>query len=269
MPYSKNLTWPDTSTFPPTDKNVWISVDNPLQKPEEGVIIIALHCEPHAIIPQLRPLFIENHKNFDAILTYDDEVLKACPNARQCILTNSWISPSTYNNIDVSRKQRKISCLTGQKRMTEGHQFRLKLYTTQSPHFSSPITWFRSSKDRILPTLGNNPVIGDSKDPIFLDYQFSVVIENSKQPNYFTEKLLDCIITKTIPIYWGCPNISNWFDTRGWIILETTSTEEFRLKCSRLPEYPRFVNVINENYERAKQYTNFETNIQRVMNFGV
>jgi hypothetical protein len=111
--------------------------------------------------------------------------------------------------------------------------------------------------------------MGDSKDPLFLDYQFSIAIENSRQLNYFTEKLLDCLITKTIPIYWGCPNISNWFDTRGWIILETTSISEFKLKCSRLPEYSRFINVINENYERAKQYASIETNIQRVMNFGV
>ena len=268
MPYASNLTWPDLSLFPPTDKNVWIVVDHPLQIPHEGVTIIGLQAEPHAIFPQLRPLFIENHKNFDTILTYDDEVLKACPNARYCTLTNSWIYPSTYNNIDVSRKQRKISCLTGQKRETVGHEFRINLYMNQSPLFS-PVTWFRSSKGKILPAIGNNPVMGDNKDPLFLDYQFSIAIENSRQLNYFTEKLLDCLITKTIPIYWGCPHISNWFDTRGWIILETTSIGEFKLKCSRLPEYSRFINVINENYERAKQYANYEANIQRVMNFGV
>jgi hypothetical protein len=29
-----------------------------------------------------------------------------------------------------------------------------------------------------------------------------------------------------------------------------------------------FLPVIEANYERAKQYTSIETNIQRVMNFG-
>ena len=271
MPYFTNAVWIRVSELPETGENIGIVVDHPLFQRLPGhtmIRYIGVQCEPEAVTHS-RQRFIDNHKTFDTILTYDNEILKACPNARYCTLTNSWISPSTYNNINISRKQRKISCLTGKKKKTEGHEFRIRLYTNQTVLFF-PITWFRSSRDpKMLPAIGNNPVIGDSKDHLFLDYQFSIAIENSRQPNYFTEKLLDCLITKTIPIYWGCPNISNWFDTRGWIILETTSIDEFRLRCSRLPDYSQFINVINENYERAKQYANFETNIQRAMNFGV
>jgi hypothetical protein len=60
-----------------------------------------------------------------------------------------------------------------------------------------------------------------SKIEIFETYMFSIVIENSRQIHYFTEKIIDCLLTKTIPIYYGCPNISDYFDTSGWIILET------------------------------------------------
>lgn len=269
MPYTVNVKWLKSDMFPPTDEDIYIMVDHPCVEPVTGAVMIGVQIEPRVILPHIYQLFIDNHTRFDTILTYDDEVIRKCPNARYCILTCSWIAPSTYNNLDVSRKQRKISCLTGQKRMTLGHEFRLRLYMNQHTSFL-PITWFRSSKDvHLLPRLGNNPVIGESKDPLFLDYQFSIIIENCQQTNYFTEKLLDCLITKTVPIYWGCPNISNWFDTRGWIILETDTVAEVGARCSHLPVYSRFINVINENYERAKYYASIETNIQRVMNFGV
>jgi hypothetical protein len=43
------------------------------------------------------------------------------------------------------------------------------------------------------------------------DYQFSIAIENTKEDGYFTEKLGDCILTDTTPIYMGCPNIQDYF----------------------------------------------------------
>lgn len=272
MPYFTNVTWLPVSEFPETTETICILIDHPFfQRPpgDTTTRYIGVQCEPEAIIHS-RQAFIDNHKMFDTILSYDEEILKACPNARQYIWGTSWVSSSTYNAVNVSRKQERVSCLTGTKELTPAHTYRKLLYNSQlSLNISVPITWFRSSKGPALPNFGNNPMVGDSKDPLFLDYQFSVVIENCRLNNYFTEKLLDCLITKTIPIYYGCPNISNWFDTRGWIILETMSVQEFRRKCTRLPNYAAHINVINENFERAKQYSNIGINIQRVMNFGV
>lgn len=269
MPYDQN-SWLNIASFPPTSKNIYLAVDSPFtdKGTSKDVVLIGIQAEPDAILNH-RQLFIDNHKNFDVILTHDDEILKACPNARQYVWGTSWIPPSVYNSIDIYRKQAKISCITGTKSQTDGHKFRLDLYRNQRL-IQAPITWFRSSKDKpvIRSVRFFNPVLGDSKEPLFLDYQYSVVIENTRQNNYFTEKLIDCLITKTIPIYYGCPNISNWFDTRGWIILDTPSLNEFRAKCTYLPPYNVFLPVIEANHERAKQYTILETNIQRVMNFG-
>jgi hypothetical protein len=272
MPYFTNVDWLPVSEFPETGENIAIVVDHPLfQRPPGDTMIryIGVQCEPEAVTHS-RQRFIDNHKTFDTILSYDEEILKACPNARQYIWGTSWISSSTYNAINVSRKQKQISCLTGIKELTPAHTYRKLLYNSQLYlNVPIPITWFRSSKGLALTIFGNNPIVGDSKDPLFLDYQFSVVIENCRLNNYFTEKLVDCLITKTIPIYYGCPNISNWFDTRGWIILETMSIQEFRRKCMSLPSYDSLLNVINENFERAKQYSSISTNLQRAMNFGV
>ena len=269
MPYFTNEPSLHLDFLEKGSQDVFVSIDNPFAKREsfKGILVLLLR-EPEAILHQ-REASIQNHANFDYIFTHDQAVLNACPNARLYLFGTTWIPASIYNTIDVQKKQCKISCLTGSKELTPAHSFRKHLYSNQNSFSSLPITWFRSSKGSILPNIGNNPIIGDSKAPLFLDYQYSIVIENCRENNYFTEKLMDCLITKTIPIYYGCPNISNWFDTRGWIILESTSIQEFRMKCTRLPNYAAHINVINENFERAKQYIDLPTNLQRVMNFGV
>eukprot|EP00960_Hanusia_phi_P028820 747607-Hanusia_phi.AAC.5 len=41
------------------------------------------------------------------------------------------------------------------------------------------------------------------KQVTLVPYMFSFAIENSRYDTYFTEKLIDCFITGTVPIYWG------------------------------------------------------------------
>jgi hypothetical protein len=50
-------------------------------------------------------------------------------------------------------------------------------------------------------------------------YKFSVGIENTIEKDYITEKFYDCILTETIPIYCGAPNIADYFDINGMIYL--------------------------------------------------
>lgn len=50
-----------------------------------------------------------------------------------------------------------------------------------------------------------------------LGSMFHLVVENVSQRDYFTEKLLDCLLTLTLPIYWGCPNLGEYFDLQGII----------------------------------------------------
>lgn len=52
----------------------------------------------------------------------------------------------------------------------------------------------------------------DNKLEALKDYQFSIAIENTQENGYFTEKLTDCILTDSTPIYIGCPNIDDYFN---------------------------------------------------------
>jgi hypothetical protein len=59
------------------------------------------------------------------------------------------------------------------------------------------------------------------KLPGLSPFAFSVAMENTREDFYFTEKLVDCLLTETVPVYWGCPSIGEIFDVRGIVVFET------------------------------------------------
>ena len=56
-----------------------------------------------------------------------------------------------------------------------------------------------------------------------LDYKYSIALENSRQNNYFTEKFADAVLSWTVPIYWGCPNIADYFPEEAYHTIDINS----------------------------------------------
>ena len=205
---------------------------------------------------------IENHKKFDIILAYDEEILEKCENSHFMAFGTTWISDFDFN----IPKEFKVSHLTGHKEMTFFHLLRKKIHYKQRK-IIIPIDFYISKYGGVENAF-DNKILGDSKNPMF-DSQFHITIENSRQKNYFTEKLIDCFITKTIPIYCGCENIENFFDVRGMII--ATNLKEIIIACNSLTEndYNKMLKFVKKNYETAKEFTNinerFKTKILEIL----
>jgi hypothetical protein len=246
----------------------WVLTNN-LKQPKEPVtfvcdstyipdgISIYLQVEPRAIINHNQHL-LKHWAKYKYILTFDDTLLHL-PNAKKYIQGITWISSDDADSVQVENKKFQISSLTGSKASTEGHRFRQAILTRMS-EFNIPSTFFRSN---ILPMTWNKT----DKIHLFREFQYSLVIENSRQNNYFTEKLCDCLYTKTIPIYYGAPNIAEYFDISGWIILENESVDELLEKSKILDNtwYHRHLDTVLKNYETVLQWLVFETNINRVL----
>jgi len=97
--------------------------------------------------------------------------------------------------------------------------------------------------------------------------QFNVSIESSQVDNYFSEKLIDALITKTIPIYWGCSNIGDFFDTRGMIIVN--SVDDIVNEANKITSdtYNEKMEYINKNFETAKEYArSFSDRVKEAIN---
>jgi hypothetical protein len=242
---------------------VWVDITNQFSDVLPNIFI---QVEPNIIINNEKYL-IENHHKYHTIFTFNKQILEKCPNAKFYIYGTTWIPKSFYESIDISKKKFQISTLAGSKLMNNapGHVFRQILHLRQKQFSKFPITFFRSFQQRPhLVDLGNNPFIPtDSKLALFETFQFAIVIENSQQENYFTEKIMDCLISKTIPIYFGCPNIDKFFNIEGWIILKTPSIQELAEKLEILNKkyYNKYTNVIEENFLKAIEYSDLYKNI--------
>ncbi len=57
-------------------------------------------------------------------------------------------------------------------------------------------------------------------------YQFSLAIENSSSPDYWTEKVGDCFLSWTVPIYYGCKNLEDYFPAESFIRIDIKQPEE-------------------------------------------
>lgn len=234
---------------------------------------VFIHMEPRVILPHVADYLKQNHARYHTIFTFDETVLRSCPNARFYAYGTTWLPEEVWKNVDVAVKKPQISHLCGTKLINNapGHVLRQQLYYQQtmlSRQSPLPITFFRSSDGTTsLPEIATNPTLpSDTKLPLFREFQFAFVIENSQQQNYFTEKLIDCLLTKTIPIYFGCPNIADFFNVAGWILFPPNVTMEEvirQLQCLSHDYYSRYIDVIEANWHTARSFAKLEANLNK------
>jgi len=186
--------------------------------------------ESKFIKPGLVESIIENRQlvedTYDTIFTHDQRLLSLGDKFKWVPAQGFWIQePKIYE------KSKMISMISSNKRMCEGHSKRLE--------------WVERIGDQVdLYGRGFNEIA--LKEDGLCDYMFSVAIENGQYETYFTEKLLDCFATGTIPVYLGAPDIGNHFNKDGIIDL----TEEFEVSEEI---YYSKMNAIQENLEKAKE----------------
>jgi hypothetical protein len=74
---------------------------------------------------------------------------------------------------------------------------------------------------------GNLKPFALKKGETIKDYKFCLTIENSSENYYISEKFYDCILTNTIPIYYGCKNIRDFWPENGYILLDNISDTDY------------------------------------------
>jgi hypothetical protein len=83
-------------------------------------------------------------------------------------------------------------------------------------------------------------------------YAFSIAIENGRRDAYFTEKLIDCLVTGTVPLYWGFPSVGTLFDARGILPFTTAAELDEVLAGLSFDLYRRMLPFVEENRRRVQ-----------------
>lgn len=233
------------------EKQIELYVDkiphNPI--PEETIRFVFL-LEPPEIqdLTQHAKLGMDNN-TYNFLFTHNQELLDYTNKSTVFPLASTWIKDYKF-----PEKEFSVSCLVGGKLLAPGHHLRQKIWFKENK-ITAPRRFFLSGNYGGIENYNNNPVLGADKAPLF-NSQFHICIENANRMNWFTEKLIDCMVTKTVPIYWGCPNIGDWFDIRGFII--ANDFNEIINACNSLDKdtYEKMLPYIDYNFEKSKEYVN-------------
>jgi hypothetical protein len=232
--------------------------------------IMLLH-EPNQLFG-IHDWVYNNSKFFDCILTYNQLLIKNLPNAIYFHFGLIHISDKEYyNSFETKEKQFEVSFLCGVKDLIEGHKLRQRIYKLKN-QVDIPKKWFYVLEDY---DVANNCRPGYSeyskdlshvpegeapehygKRILFNDSMFHIAVENNISTNYYSEKIAQSFATKTVPIYWGCPNLEELgYDERG-VIRFNNEEELVRIINNLTPEdYHSRLPYIEYNYQVAMEDT--------------
>lgn len=167
---------------------------------------------------------------YELIFTHDKRLLTLSPKMRYAIPNACpWVK-----DFGIHPKTKLVSMIASYKNMCPGHRYRLEWINK----LRGSVDLYGWEHNR-LPT----------KDVGFKDYYFSITMENDNYPSIFTEKITDAFVMGTVPVFWGSPDISEFFNEKGIIRL----TEDFKISDLTPELYHSKMEYIKENYERALQ----------------
>lgn len=87
-------------------------------------------------------------------------------------------------------------------------------------------------------------------------FKFSICFENTIQKNYISEKFWDCILTDTIPIYFGCSNIGDYIPENYFINLTKYIDDYNYIKNSILDIIENCDSLYEQKLDNIKELKN-------------
>jgi glycosyltransferase involved in cell wall biosynthesis len=210
---------------------------------------------------ELYNLVIQHQDKFHTILTFDRELLKLLPNAKflpptEVTQFNRLPNPAghaPYKSEEFTQyeipedkayqifpKSKLVSAVVSTKAFLPGHKKRLE--------------FIQAIKNRIdLYGRGIREI--PSKLDALRDYMFNIAIENvSCDDNYFSEKIIDCFLTGTVPVYHGCIHIGEFFDERGILSFQTQEELDAIMDSLTLEKYQEMLPYIEANYKKCFEW---------------
>lgn len=212
-----------------TDSSLYLARDA-----HEVTTTIAWLLEPYDLHPT--PYDVTEQMEFDFVLTH----------SREHVERLGWI-PYCFGGTRIHANDRKVwnklwntSIIASAKDGMEGHKLRHALID----HF------LNSDRLDVYGIRG----IGATKLHSLNHHRFHVAIENCRRDWWFTEAIIDPMLCGTVPIFWGCPSIADFFDPAG--IIQCADLDELEYAVRHVTEsmYESMLPAVHRNFERAKQF---------------
>jgi len=207
-----------------TEADAWWVVEGPSkdEKPcrvPDGSLYFATAeaTWPHGFYSEYayRSAFLEQ---FDGIHTchdfYSEKTTSTTPFLPWMLNANHGESISSAHTRDIKYlenlqslpKTKLLSVFCSQQGMLPSHRLRQRFTQVLKSHFGDDLDWYGNGVNSVA-----------EKWDGLADYKYSIVLENQSRFNVVTEKIYDPFLSLTYPIYWGAPNISDYFDPKSFM----------------------------------------------------
>lgn len=229
--------WPYPANFfrqLPSKSTSWNGIHFTEEKVSECDYLIVLQRPPYRIqvncrasnawlITQEPPVdFFRFHQksfsHFDKVFTYYKDFEHPRLQSMQPVIP--WHVNKSYNELtsidqnNLEDKHDELTWITSNKNGFPGQKARMKLKKyLEEEKFSFNI-------------FGNgfNPI--DDKFEGLFPYKYSLAIENYSCYDYWTEKLADSFLSWCLPLYWGAPNIIDFFPEDSLIKIDVNRPKQ-------------------------------------------
>ncbi len=176
---------------------------------------VTARCDPRRVwaimqepyVPGLYDWLIEGHEPYARVYTHFSPLSESKYIASQPAMP--WEAGLTYDELTAARIPSKdvgVSWIASNLTFLPGHRIRTVLrQALQAPQappvdlFGRGIRWIPRKWDALAP------------------YRYSLAIENCPGPDLWTEKIADCFLAWTVPLYYGCTNLEEYFPEESFI----------------------------------------------------
>ena len=220
----------------------------------------------HTILVTTEPSSITRYGNafasqFGHLITNQDEKYLSHPNVMRSQTGNLWFYGKDYDVIVAAKppqKTKKISTVCSNKQ--QGH-------TIHKLRFE--FTKLLQEKISQIERFGKGYKWIDLKADALDDYEFHVAIENHYAKDVWTEKLADAFLGYCVPIYYGCPNIYDYFPKESIILIDLDDFEGSIKKIQDVittpGEYERRLDAVIEARRRVIEEYNLFAMVNKIV----
>lgn len=220
----RNWDWPDPYRQTPGGGGIWDGIrftDEAVEDPDYVVVLnkprlpTTVRCSPDRVwaIQQEPPIdgYRDDHRgptSCSRVFMQDMSLASAKYVRSHGALV--WHVDRDYDflsRVDVPEKRGVLSTVTSNAKTARGHRMRLRFLDA-----------LQGTVDLDRYGRGFRP-IADKWDAI-APYQYSLALEKVPHPYYWSEKLVDCFLSWTMPIYWGCPRITDYFPEESMVCID-------------------------------------------------
>lgn len=233
----KNWAWPDLKRQTPRCTGIWNGIQFTTDPIHTCDYLIILNCPPEG-----------------------ERITVRCPAENVWALMqeppNEWLKPmhkgipqfSKIYNLDPDLRGERYICTQPALPWHVNRNYD-ELISCMPPEKSRSLSWVTSNltewaghraRMAFLDKIRDNvhfDLYGRGFDPIedkwdgLAPYRYSLAVENNVNPFYWSEKIADCFLTWTMPIYYGCTRITEYFPEEALVqidINDPDSAEKIR-----------------------------------------